>query len=51
MILKEFIENLQTIQKEHGDNHEVVMADCVPVVRPIFSDDYNGKSRIVVTDK
>lgn len=40
MRLKEFIEELEDISKsiDCPDKVEVEMADCLPVVRPIFKD-------------
>ena len=49
MKLKKFIEKLSQIQKEQGKNLEVVMADNLPVVEPVFSDKYYGK-KVVITD-
>lgn len=46
MRLKNFIEELQKIDKEHGENPEVVMADYIPVVAPVFS----NEGKIFITD-
>lgn len=50
MKLKIFIEKLEEIRKKYGDDKEVVMADSIPVVDPIFSDKYYGGS-VVITDR
>lgn len=50
MKLKKFIEILRNIEKEQGENLEVIMADNIPVVEPIFSDKYYGK-KVVITDQ
>ena len=50
MKLKKFIEKLNKIKKEQGGNMEVVMADNIPVIEPIFSDKYRGK-KVVITDQ
>ena len=41
MKLKEFIKELQAISRSinNPDKVEVEMADCIPVVKPIFKDD------------
>ena len=51
MKLKKFIKALEKINKEHGDNLEVVMADNVPVVEPVFSENYPDKRKVVITDE
>ncbi|MBU4369884.1 hypothetical protein KKG58_03945 [Patescibacteria group bacterium] len=51
MKLQKFIKYLQEIRKNHNDNIEVVMADGVSIVEPIFFNDYNGKTSIVITDE
>ena len=40
MKLKEFIKELENISKSIDNPHkvEVEMADCIPVVKPIFKD-------------
>ena len=50
MKLKIFIEKLKKIEKEQGENLEVIMADNIPVIEPIFSDKYCGK-KVVITDQ
>ncbi|EKE15509.1 MAG: hypothetical protein ACD_11C00147G0003 [uncultured bacterium] len=51
MRLKKFIKKLQEIRRKYGENAEVIMADYIPVVEPIFlSDEYLG-DKIVITDE
>ena len=51
MELKKFIKELQEISRQYGENTEVIMADYIPVVEPIFlSDKYLG-DKVVITDK
>lgn len=50
MKLKEFIKKLEEIKNGKGENIEVVMADNIPVVEPIFSDQYHGK-KVIITDQ
>lgn len=51
MKLKKFIEKLKRIAKKYGDDAEVIMADNIPVINPIFSKNYPRKKSIVITDK
>ena len=51
MKLQEFINYLQEIKKNNGDNVEVVMADGISVVEPVFFEDYNGERRVVFSDE
>jgi len=48
MKLKEFVEKLTEILEKRGENVEVIMADGIPVVDPVFLDD-DGK--VVITDE
>jgi len=50
MKLKDFIEKLQRITETHGKELEVVMADDISVVAPVFSDKYPG-GKVVITDQ
>lgn len=50
MKLKKFIEQLKFLQKKHGDSIDVIMADNIPVVRPVFSGKYPQPS-VVITDQ
>jgi len=51
MKLKEFIKKLQEIKKIHGNNLEVIMADDIPVISPVFSDQYDDIKKVVITDQ
>ncbi|MBI2551687.1 hypothetical protein HYW17_00090 [Candidatus Uhrbacteria bacterium] len=51
MQLKEFIKQLQKIGEKHGEDAEVIMADNIPVVAPVFSSDYPNKKNVVITDE
>lgn len=50
MQLKQFIESLKKIEEEHGENLEVVMADNIPVLEPVFSEEYLDK-KVIITDQ
>lgn len=50
MKLKKFIEELKKVEKKQGGNLEVIMADNIPVVKPVFSDKYYNK-KVVITDE
>ena len=47
MKLKNFIEKLKELSEKHGDNLEVVMADYIPIVAPIFLED---EQAVIITD-
>jgi hypothetical protein len=51
MKLKIFIQKLENIAEEHGNDAEVIMADNTNVVGPVFSNKYPNKKSIVITDK
>jgi len=51
MKLKTFIEKLQKIGKTYGEDPEVVMADFVPVVEPVFLTDKRLRGKVVITDE
>ena len=51
MKLNKFIEKLEEIRKEHGGNLDVIMADNIPVVNPVFTDKYFNKEKVVITDQ
>jgi len=36
--------------KRYGDDAEVIMADDIPVVNPVFSELYSNKKSIIITD-
>jgi len=50
MKLKKFIEKLEEIKREQGENLQVIMADDIPIVVPVFSDEY-GDKKVVITDQ
>ena len=50
MKLKEFIKKLDKISDEQGDDLDVVMADNIPVVDPIFLDNFCNSKKVVITD-
>jgi len=50
MKLKKFIEILEKIEKEHEEDLEVVMADNISVVKPLFINSSFGK-KVIVTDQ
>lgn len=49
MKIKEFINRLQEISKKHGEEIDVIMADNIPVIDPVFSKNYLGQ-KVVITD-
>lgn len=51
MKLKKFIEELTKIEKEHGGNLQVIMADAITVVSPVFSNKYHRGKKVVITDQ
>lgn len=51
MKLKKFIKQLKMIEKNSGSDVEVVMADAISVVRPIFLSKYKTKEAVIITDK
>lgn len=51
MKLESFIRKLEELSEEHGDDMEVLMADNMLVVDPIFSSGYQNKKSIVITDE
>ena len=52
MKLKEFIEKLEKIAKEYGDDTKVVMADNIPVVNPVFiKSNHFDEKVVVITDE
>ena len=50
MKLSKFIKILEEIKKKHGEEIEVVMADNIPVVEPVFLNDFLGE-KVVITDE
>ena len=51
MKLKKFIQKLEKLARKYGSDSEVIMADNIPVVTPVFSKKYPSKKNIVITDK
>lgn len=51
MKLKKFIQKLESISKKYGDNMEVILADNIPIVNPIFSKKYPNKKSVVIADE
>lgn len=51
MKLKNFIKELRKIAREYGEDIEVIMADGIPVVDPVFSDGYYDGKNVVITDQ
>lgn len=50
MKLKNFIERLDKLAEKCGDKMEVVMADNIKIVNPIFRKNYQGCARVIITD-
>lgn len=50
MKLRKFIKKLEEIKKKQGENLEVVMADNIPIIEPIFLEQYCG-NKVVITDQ
>ena len=50
MKVEKFIKKLEEIKIKYGGELEVVMADNIPVVDPVFSDKYFGK-KVIITDQ
>ncbi len=51
MKLKDFIRKLREIEKNHGDDSEVIMADNILLVNPIFSKAYTSGKSVIITDQ
>ncbi len=51
MKLKKFIKKLEKIAGKYGDNAEVVMADNIPVVNPVFRENCPDDKKVVITDE
>ena len=51
MNLTKFINKLEKIRDKHGKDLEVVMADYIPVVEPVFSSNKYLGERVVITDE
>ena len=51
MKLKKFIKKLQEISEKYGENAEVIMADYISVVEPVFLSDEDTGDKVVITDQ
>lgn len=51
MILKDFIKKLRKVAKDHGASAEVAMADGIPVVDPVYLENFKTKKIVVITDQ
>jgi len=51
MKLNEFIKKLKEIEEKQGSDIDIVMADNIPVVSPVFLDDFVNKKVVVITDE
>ena len=51
MKLKKFIEDLEKIAKEHGQNIQVKMADGISVVNPVYLKNFINKKAVIITDQ
>jgi len=51
MTLKNFLEKLENIRRKHGNEIEVIMADNISVVDPVFSEEYPYRKNVVITDE
>ncbi|MFA6552108.1 MAG: hypothetical protein WCT19_01240 [Candidatus Paceibacterota bacterium] len=51
MKLKKFIKKLEKIDRESTTSIDVVMADGIPVVSPVYLDDFINKKVVVITDQ
>lgn len=51
MILKKFIKELERVAKKRGESIEVVMADGIPVVDPVYLENFVNRQTVVITDQ
>jgi len=51
MKLDKFIKKLQEIKNREGNNVEVIMADNIPVVAPVFIKNFVNKKVVIITDE
>lgn len=51
MKLKKFIKKLQKISKEHKTSIDVVMADGIKIVDPVYLENFVNKKVVVITDE
>ncbi|HLD31099.1 MAG TPA: hypothetical protein VJB41_02790 [Patescibacteria group bacterium] len=50
MKLNIFLKKLKDIEKKYGSNISVVMADDIPVVKPVCLE-YRGNKKVIITDE
>lgn len=51
MKLNEFIKKLEKIKNEFGASTEVLMADGIPVVDPVYLNDFFDSKVVIITDQ
>jgi hypothetical protein len=51
MKLKEFIKKLEKIDERIGESIDVVMADGISVVNPVYLNNFLNKKVVVITDQ
>ena len=51
MKLKNFIKKLENIKEKQSEDLEVVMADNISAIKPIFKKNYFGRDKVIITDK
>jgi hypothetical protein len=51
MKLNKFIKKLQEIKNREGDNVEIIMADNIPVVGPVFLENFANRKVVIITDE
>ena len=51
MKLQKFIEKLEGISKIHGADAEVMMADGIHVVNPVYLERFKNQQAVIVTDQ
>lgn len=51
MKLNKFIKKLEQIESRHGDSVEVLMADGIQVVCPVYLKDFFGSKAVIITDE
>jgi hypothetical protein len=51
MKLNEFIKKLEKIENKYGASTEVLMADGIPVVDPVYLNNFFDSKAVVITDQ
>jgi len=51
MKLDKFIKKLQKIKNKEGNNVDIIMADNIPIVSPVFLKNFVDRKVIIITDK